>query len=97
MMDQCARCQVEVGVHDQPQSQSECLWSLEKARHWSLLSSLAGLTPTLSFRNLGLAGARRSQQTDSLHAIPVAVNQELRSPWPWPPESHQPSDMIMID
>ena len=42
-------------------------------------SGLAGLTPTLSFRNLGLAGSR-SQQTDSLHAIPVAVNQELRSP-----------------
>ena len=61
MLDQCARCQVEVGVHDQPQSQSP-----EKARP----CSMAGLTPTpaLSFRNLGLAGAR-SQQTDSLHAI----------------------------
>ena len=78
-------------------SHSPSVSGLQRKPGTAHCSGLAGLTPTLSFRNLGLAVARRSQQTDSLHAIPVAVNQELRSPWPWPPESHQPSDMIMID
>lgn len=60
-------------------SHSPSVSGLQRKPGTAHCSGLAGLTPTLSFRNLGLAGAR-SQQTDSLHAIPVAVNQELRSP-----------------
>ena len=72
-------CQVEVGVHDQPQSQPESLVSRESPAPAQLTVHCL-LSPRWS--DSVIPGPGQSQQTDSLHAIPVAV----KCHWPWPPE-----------